>query len=75
MSIMPNAVRPPGLRLWGEYLLAILGGNIAYYWLYPRLPAALQHQTFRIDWGLGLDFVICAGMYGLLRLFRPARQD
>ena len=61
------------LRRWAEFLLAILGGNIIYYWLHPRLPAVLQHQTFRIDWGLGLDFLLCAGVYGVIRSVRRAR--
>ena len=72
MTHPAKKMRPISLRQWAEYLLAILGGNIIYYWLCPRLPAVLQHRTFRIDWGLGLDFLICAGVYGLIRSVRPA---
>jgi hypothetical protein len=53
-------------RRWGEYLLAILGGNILFMLLEPHLPAALRHQIFRMDWGLGLDFVLCASLYGVI---------
>ncbi len=61
------------MRRWAEYLIAILGGNIVYLWLQPRLPLALQHQTFRVDAGLGVDFAICVGIYGLIRLFAPRK--
>lgn len=53
-------------RRWGEYLLAILGGNILFLLLEPHLPGALRHQTFRMDWGLGLDFALCASLYGMI---------
>jgi hypothetical protein len=53
-------------RRWGEYLLAILGGNILFMLLEPHLPAALRHQIFRMDWGLGLDFALCASLYGVI---------
>ncbi len=66
---IPDAHKP---RRWAEYLLAILGGNIIYLLLGPHLPAPLQHQIFRVDWGLGLDFLICAGLYGLIRWVRKA---
>jgi hypothetical protein len=61
-------------RPWAEYLLAILGGNIIFLLLEPHLPAAFQHQTFRVDWGLGLDFAICVGLLGLVRLARFLRH-
>lgn len=55
-------------RPWAKYLLAILGGNVVYLLITPYLPVPLQHQTFRVDWGLGLDFVLCVALYGLIRL-------
>ncbi len=57
-------------RRWAEYVAAILGGNIVYVLLQPRLPEALQHQVFRVDWGLGLDFLLCGALYGVIRLAR-----
>jgi hypothetical protein len=56
-------------RRWLEYLAAILIGNAIYYLsLLPHLPASLQHQGFQTDWGLGLDFVVCVAVYGLIRV-------
>jgi hypothetical protein len=53
-------------RRWGEYLAAILIGNSIYFWaIEPRLPAKLHHQLFRVDLGLVVDFLICAGIYGI----------
>jgi hypothetical protein len=59
---------PSGRRLL-EYLVAILLGNAVYFLCFvPHLPVELRHQAFRIDLGRVLDFLICAGMYGLIRL-------
>jgi hypothetical protein len=52
-----------------EYSAAVLVGNAIYFLsFYPHLPANLRHDTFRIDWGLGLDFLTCAAAYGVIRL-------
>jgi hypothetical protein len=57
------------LRRWIEYLVAILMGNAIYYFsLVPHLPQALRHQGFLLDWGSLVDFIVCAGVYGLIRL-------
>jgi hypothetical protein len=57
------------LRRWSEYLVAILLGNTIYYYsLVPHLPEVLHHNGFRVDWGMGVDFVVCGGVYGLIRL-------
>jgi hypothetical protein len=70
--------RPPGgistARRWAEYLLAILGGNILYLAIEPQLPNPLRHRMFQIDLGLGLDFLICVALYGLIRLVRGPGQ-
>ncbi len=58
------------VRRWVEYLAAILGGNILFLLLEPHLPVWLQHHVFRVDGGLGVDFALCAGLYGVLRLIR-----
>jgi hypothetical protein len=55
---------------WGEYLLAILAGNILYFLIEPALPVWLHHHLDRTDPGVLFDFIICAGMYGLVRLAR-----
>lgn len=57
-------------RRWAEYLVAILIGNIAYLFLEPQLPEVMRHRLFRVDPGLGVDFLLCAGAYGLVRLVR-----
>jgi hypothetical protein len=56
-------------RRWLEYLAAIGLGNAIYFLsLSPHLPSTLRHDIYHIDWGLGLDFLICAAIYGLIRL-------
>jgi len=57
-------------RRWAEYLLAVLGGNVLYMLVEPQLPLAFRHRLFHVDLGLGLDFVICAALYGLVRVAR-----
>lgn len=51
-----------------KMLLAILAGNVLYYVLLPHLSEFWQHKLFQIDAGLGLDFVLCVAMYGVVRL-------
>jgi hypothetical protein len=57
-------------RRWAEYLVAVLAGNVAYMFIEPQLPAAMQHHMFRVDLGLAIDFLMCVGIYGLVRLVR-----
>jgi hypothetical protein len=57
-------------RRWAEYLLAVLGGNVLYMLIEPQLPIVFRHRLFHVDLGLGLDFAICVGLYGLVRLAR-----
>jgi hypothetical protein len=57
------------LRRWIEYTAAILAGNAIYFLvLYPGLSRKLQHQPFRFDAGLALDFACCVIVYGVIRL-------
>jgi hypothetical protein len=54
---------------WLEYLVAILIGNAIYYVsLAPHLPEVFRHQGFQIDGGVVIDFMVCVGVYGLIRL-------
>jgi hypothetical protein len=56
-------------RRWIEYLAAILVGNAIYYLsLQPHLPDAMRHKLYNADLGLLVDFVVCVGVYGLIRL-------
>ena len=62
-------------RRWAEYLLAVLAGNVLYLFVEPQLPEGMRHRIFRIDPGLGIDFMICVGLYGLLRLARGSSDS
>ena len=56
-------------RQWLEYLVAIVLGNTIYYLsLQPHLPEVFQHKGSATDWGLVVDFAVCVGVYGLIRL-------
>jgi hypothetical protein len=52
-----------------EALCAIVLGNLAYFFMGPsfRLP---RHRPFQFDWGLVVDFWVCAVAYGLIRTAR-----
>jgi hypothetical protein len=52
-----------------EALGAIILGNLAYFFLGPsfHLP---RHRPFQFDWGLVVDFWVCAVAYGLIRTAR-----
>ncbi len=68
MSFAPQKRSPfSGL---GETFLAVLVGNIIYFAAAPYLPLALQHQLFHPDFGLLLDFLVCAGTFSLIRYIR-----
>ncbi|HUJ41328.1 MAG TPA: hypothetical protein VLW54_12345 [Candidatus Acidoferrales bacterium] len=54
----------------GESFLAVVLGNLIYFAVAPRLPAALQHELFRPDLGLVLDFLVCVGVFAAIRLVR-----
>ncbi len=63
-------VLPPA-ALWLQYLVAILLGNAIYFWsLVPHLPEWLRHRPFHLDAGLGMDFLVCAAVYWLMRAGR-----
>jgi len=66
-----NPLPWPTPRRLLEYLAAILAGNAVYFLvLSPILPEALRHRPFREDWGLLVDFLVCAAVYGIYRLAR-----
>lgn len=43
-----------------ESLVAVLGGNILYFLVMPRLPEGARHAPQSIDLGLLVDFALCA---------------
>lgn len=65
--------------MWTEYLLAIVCGNLIYFYLIEPflLPESWHHQPFRMDAGLLLDFLFCLALLFLIRGFRrgPERPD
>jgi len=58
-------------------LVAVLVGNALYFFLVvPMLPYHAQHNPFKFDVGLLVDFWVCLVVYGLLRFFwKPGRPN
>ena len=54
----------------GESLLAVVLGNILYFAAAPYLPGGLQHELFHPDAGLLVNFLVCAAVFGVIRLVR-----
>jgi hypothetical protein len=54
----------------GESFFAVLVGNIIYFAFAPQLPERFQHQLFRPDFGLLLDFLVCLAVFFAIRLVR-----
>jgi len=50
-----------------ESLVAVLGGNLAYFLLMPKLPESARHAPHAIDFGLLVDFGICIVALGGVR--------
>jgi len=65
---MPTPKRKVFNRSFWQSLIAVVVGNAIYYGMYRYLPARGQHQLYRIDWGLAVDFWICVICYFLVRL-------
>jgi len=53
-----------------QALIAIVLGNVVYFWLMPSLPAAARHHGFHTDLGTLVDFWFCLVAYGLIRTAR-----
>ncbi len=60
---------------WGESLAAVVAGNLVYFLAMPILPAALQHELFRLDLGLFVDFLFCGAALILIRRVRRGGQS
>jgi hypothetical protein len=52
-----------------QALLAIILGNVVYFFLAPSLPLP-HHRPFQLDVGLVVDFWFCVVAYGLIRSAR-----
>lgn len=57
-----------------DALLAVLAGNAIYFLLMPHLPMAARHRLFRQDWGLLLDFIICAAIFATVKMVRARER-
>jgi zinc transporter ZupT len=53
-----------------DALLAVLAGNAIYFVLMPHLPRAIRHTLFKEDWGLLVDFAICAVIFVTVKILR-----
>jgi len=49
-------------------LAAVLAGNAIYFLLMPHLPRTMRHSLFKEDWGLLVDFAICAVIFVIVRI-------
>jgi hypothetical protein len=65
---MPTPKRTVFNRSFWQSLIAVLAGNAIYYGIYRYLPPRGQHQLYRVDWGLAVDFWICVICYFLIRM-------
>jgi hypothetical protein len=57
-------------RSFWHSLIAVVAGNAIYFSVARFLPPRAQHEIYRMDWGLAVDFWICLACYGLVRLIR-----
>jgi hypothetical protein len=53
-----------------DALLAVLAGNAIYFLLMPHLPPVARHSLFKEDWGLLVDFFICAAIFAAVKMVR-----
>ena len=51
-------------------LVAVLVGNAIYFLLMPQFPRVMRHSLFIEDWGLLVDFVVCAIVFVLVKIGR-----
>jgi hypothetical protein len=58
------------VRNFLDALMAVLAGNAIYFLLMPHLPLVARHSLFREDWGLLVDFCICAAIFAGVKLTR-----
>ena len=55
-----------------DALVAVLVGNAIYFLLMPHLAVVARHKRFQQDWGLWVDFAICAAIFAAVKY---ARRD
>lgn len=57
-----------------DALVAVLAGNAIYFLLMPHLPAVARHRLFKEDWGLVVDFAICAVIFVAVKYLRRREE-
>ena len=53
-----------------DALVAVLAGNAIYFLLMSHLPTVARHALFREDFGLLVDFAICAVIFATVKRVR-----
>ena len=61
------------LHNFRDGLIAVLAGNALYFLVMPYLPVRLQHEPFKQDLGLAIDFAICFVAFVMVRRFTQSR--
>lgn len=49
-------------------VVAVLVGNLLYFWLMPFLPPEMHHRRFELDLGTVVDAWFCLWVYGVIEL-------
>lgn len=62
--------RSQTMKNFFDALIAVLAGNAIYFLLMPRLPIVMRHSLFKEDWGLVVDFVVCAVIFVGVKIAR-----
>ena len=57
-----------------QSLIAVLAGNLVYFWLMPHLPPAARHTIGKMDLGVLVDFWFCLVFLGAIKTFSKWRQ-
>jgi hypothetical protein len=60
---------------FGQALLAVLLGNVAYFLLLPHSPRGARHVPFRLDPGLILDFGFCVAAFAIIKAIARRKRD
>ena len=70
-----SPMKNPTMKNFLDALVAVLAGNAIYYLLMPHLPSMARHGLFKEDWGLVVDFVICAAIFAVVKYVRRQEGD
>jgi hypothetical protein len=65
-----TATKNPTLRNFLDALAAVLAGNALYFLFMPHLPPVMRHSLYKEDFGLVVDFIVCAVIFALIKFFR-----